>query len=121
MITTSLEHKLDMVWRTENPNYIIILKNKAGKDMNFKNFELQEGDEQPEDYLPEPRYIITYDPILKEDTLFNTAKGFLIVTEIDTGRKVFDIETRPRKFKQWFSKLKRDYKPYIVQHAVKRD
>lgn len=115
MITTSIKDQLDMVWRTENPNYIIILKNKAGKDMDFSNFTIQPAEEQPEDKLTNTRYIISVDPAFKQEHgIFNTVSGLLTVLDNDTGRFVFKVTTKVARYKEWITKLKREYKPYIV-------
>ena len=39
MITTSLQDQIKYLDRTRNPNYIIIVQNKAGENMDFSKFE----------------------------------------------------------------------------------
>lgn len=74
----TLQEQLEYISRTSNPNYIIIIKNKAGENMDFSQFKQTE---QPKKQVKpkEKRYVITTIPqegtdktiILVRDTWFS--------------------------------------------------
>lgn len=101
-----LKHTMAMVWRTENPNYIIILKNKAGKDMDFSKFKIAAGEpEKPKKEKPVIRYVVTCDPYLG---------ALLLVRVIDSldGSEPLRVEIKPEKKDFWLKKIKNEYRPF---------
>lgn len=112
----TIQRQLDMIWRTENPNYLIIVKNKAGKNMNFTNFQIVQADVQPGDEKPNARFIISIDSVFRNNQ-DATSVGTIEVTE--EGRIVFRTKTKQKNLKQWISKLKRDYRETAIYYEPK--
>lgn len=101
----NLQHQLQMIWRTENPKYIILVKNKAGADMDFSKFKTVEEDRKKEPKVKvNPRYILT---------IATNFGGVLIVKVEDTFEKTIPlrIETVEDKKDYWIKRTKKEYKP----------
>lgn len=99
----SLQDQLAMVWRTENPNYIILIKNKAGANMDFSQFKvIQENKKEIKEKI-EPRYLLT----------INNVFGGIIVSVKDLfeGTTPLRIETTENKKEYWERRCKKEYKP----------
>lgn len=56
----TLQEQLDYLRRIVNPNYIIIVQNKAEEDMDFSRFKAVIP-EQKDIYKPQSRYIINHE------------------------------------------------------------
>lgn len=108
---TRLEHILAMVWRTENPKYIIIVKNKADKNMDFTQFKIVEQDTEenkPKEPKKEARYLLTIKPYML---------GSVIITVKDTieGTEPFRLHTSEDKKDYWEKRCKKEYRPLRYQ------
>jgi hypothetical protein len=103
----SLEHLTAMVWRTENPNYIILIKNKAGKDMDFSQFKVETRiSDKPE---KEPKALKKY--YLLITPYLGTLLLIRVLDREDNNKEVFRLQTKPSKEEYWLKRIKQQYKP----------
>lgn len=103
MITTSLQDQIKYVDRCVNPDYIIILQNKANENMDFSQFKIM-GLEDPV-VIPKYReYTASCGPVQGEE-----GKLRIIVTENLGNTTVFAMVIREHSKEKWQEKLRRDY------------
>jgi len=109
----SIQDQLAMVWRTENPNYIILIKNKAGKEMDFSQFKTIEEKPVVEKRKKEASYKMVITQIFggTEDN----PKILISIIKIENNREVTRLETKESKREIWLEKLKKDYKPLVYE------
>ncbi len=105
---TSLQHQLDMIWRTENPNYIILLKNKANKDMNFEDFKVVQTKEQDKlDEKKEARYFVGVDPIR---VMMGAEKSLIVVLDRLENKIVLTAKCRVEGKDKLVKRVTSDYR-----------
>lgn len=56
----TLKDQLEFLLRTTNPNYLIIVQNKADENMDFSKFKIHESEVQEKKKVKEKRYIISH-------------------------------------------------------------
>lgn len=100
MITTTLADQIKMVDRCVNPDYIIIIKNKAG-DMDFSQFKIVRPEEKIK-IKPKKRFEITI-------VASSESKVYIIVRDNFEKREASRIECRLDKQEVWVTKMKSTY------------
>ena len=107
----TLTAKLKMVWREENPNYLIIVKNKAGKNMDFTQFKIVQENKtiEEEKKIKVPKYKLTVTHIFGGTE--ENPKILIQINKIETREEVLRITTSKNKEEEWLNRCKKDYKP----------
>lgn len=104
-----IEHIMAMIWRTENPNYIIIVKNKAGKEMDFTKFKaVEHKNGKPKSAIPKKKdaqYILTIEPYLGLQILVR------VVDTHNFNEEVLRVEAKLSSKQVWIARAKKLYKP----------
>lgn len=97
-----LHDRLDYLWRTVNPNYLIIVQNQINKEMNFANLRpvIPEARQR---YKPQPRYEIKH---YEEDGVFT----IIVLDSFSNNKEVCKVTCPDEKFHKFMEKIQGQYK-----------
>jgi hypothetical protein len=102
MITAPLQEQTKFLDRLANPNYMIIVKNKAGEGMDFSQFKII-GLDNEVTISKRNRYTMLVTPI--EDR-----PGYSVIRVLEAGlHEVIGVTCKDLKIERWTNKFKKEY------------
>lgn len=107
----TLQEQLSYLTRIINPDYIIIVQNKANQDMNFNEFKAVIP-ESREKYKPQKRYTII---TLEEE---NGMKRILVKDCYTNGRVIYETTCLQKYLKDNLDVVNRLYKGSSIEDKI---
>lgn len=112
----TLQETLDYLRRTVNPNYIIILQNKAKEEMDFSQFKPVLSIKK-EQYKPQKRYSISHKEYGQDEKGFN----MVLVIVIDTfcsNKEVYRVTCKENYLEDNLKVAKGLYKGSSIEDKI---